>query len=270
MLIDSHAHLHFDRFDDDRDEVITRAHERGVKQIVTIGTHRESSQAAIDLAERHTSIYATAGVHPLAVEKFQTEDWQSFESMWTHPDVVAIGETGLDYYYDHTDPEQQRRSLRRHVQLSNSFGKPLIVHIRDAFDDAFEILRAEEAQSGVIHCFTGGPEECERALELGFYISISGISTFKSARALRSAIAMIPDDRLLVETDSPFLAPHPHRGDRNEPAYVVDTARCVAELRGVALHEIAALTFENTCRLFDLSISGEAPDVASSVDIVER
>ena len=251
MLIDSHAHLHFDRFDDDRDEVITRAHDRGVKQIVTIGTHRESSQAAIELAEKHASIYATAGVHPLAVEKFQSEDWQSFESMWIHPDVVAIGETGLDYYYTPETAEQQRQLFERHLSAGRQFNLPVVVHIRDAFDDAFELLEANLGDAGgIVHCFTGGVKECTRALELGMYISLSGIATFKNAQALRQAIPMIPKDRLLVETDSPYLAPTPHRGKRCEPGFVYDTARAVAELRGEAFETLCAYTVENTRTIF--------------------
>ncbi|MGB0646946.1 MAG: TatD family hydrolase [Bradymonadia bacterium] len=251
MLIDSHAHLHFDRFDEDRDEVIARAHDRGVNQIVTIGTHRESSQAAIELAERHESIYATAGVHPLAVEKFQSEDWQSFESMWTHPDVVAIGETGLDYYYTPETADQQRQLFERHLSAGQQFNLPVVVHIRDAFEDAFELLEAHLGDAGgIVHCFTGGPEECARALELGMYISLSGIATFKNAKALRDAIPMVPQDRLLVETDSPYLAPIPHRGKRCEPGFVYDTAKVVAALRGDDFETLCAYTVENTRKIF--------------------
>ena len=222
-----------------------------MNQIVTIGTHRESSQAAIELAERHESIYATAGVHPLAVEKFQSEDWQSFESMWTHPDVVAIGETGLDYYYTPETADQQRQLFERHLVAGQQFNLPVVVHIRDAFEDAFELLEAHLGDAGgIVHCFTGGPEECARALELGMYISLSGIATFKNAKALRDAIPMVPQDRLLVETDSPYLAPIPHRGKRCEPGFVYDTAKVVAELRGDDFETLCAYTVENTRKIF--------------------
>lgn len=252
--IDSHAHLDFDRFDDDRGEVISRAKARGVSRVISIGTRIESTERAIALAERYPEfIYATAGFHPLYMTDDHEEGWRSLEELIVHPRVVGVGETGLDYYYDHTPHDQQRRSFRRHLQLANRFQKPIIIHIRDAFEDAFKIIDEEGIKAGgVVHCFTGGPEECLASLERGLYISLSGIVTFKSAKALRAAVPLVPNDRLLIETDAPFLAPTPHRGQRNEPAFVVDTAHCIAQLRGETLENLSLLTLENTARLFSL------------------
>ena len=253
--IDSHAHLDFDRFDQDRIEVIERARERGVQKIISIGTHIASTKRAINLAQTYPDyIYASAGFHPLYMNDDHQEGWIALEELIQDQAVVAVGETGLDYYYDKTPPEQQRDSFRRHLQLANQYKKPIIIHIRDAFEDAYRLISEEGVEAGgVVHCFTGGVEECKQALELGLYISISGISTFKSAKSLREAVKLIPSTRLLLETDAPFLAPHPHRGERNEPSFVVDTATCVAELRKVSLAQLAEETYTNTLRLFSIA-----------------
>ena len=251
MLIDSHAHLHFDRFDDDRDQVIQRARAQGISSIVTIGTHRESSVAAIDLSKNYEDIYATAGVHPLAVDKFDEADWAQFESMWQHEKVVGVGETGLDYYYTPETRDLQLELFERHLKAGVQFNLPVVVHIRDAFDDAFDLLEKHLGSAGgIVHCFTGGIEACARAVALAMYVSLSGIATFKNAKELRAAIPMIPDDRVLVETDSPYLAPVPHRGKRCEPAFVYDTAQAVAALRGVEFDELCRQTKSNTERVF--------------------
>ena len=255
--IDSHAHLDFDRFDDDRPDVIERAIARGVKQVISIGTRLDSIERAVELSRRYPGvIFASAGFHPLYLNDDHEEGWEALEKWIKSPEVVGVGETGLDYYYDHTPHAQQRESFRRHIHLSQRYQKPMIIHIRDAFDDAFQILEEEGGAKGVVHCFTGGPQECTRALELGLSISVSGVATFKNARPLRSAIPMIPEDRLLIETDSPFLAPHPHRGHRNEPSFVVDTAQCIAELRGISLGHLAEMTTANTRSLFKLPLEG--------------
>ena len=251
MLIDSHAHLHFDRFDDDRDAVIQRARARGISSIVTIGTHLESSSAAIELADSYTDIYATAGVHPLAVEKFEDSDWAQFESMWQRDKVVGVGETGLDYYYTPQTRPLQLDLFERHLKAGAQFNLPVVVHIRDAFDDAFELLeRHLGAAGGIVHCFTGGVEACARAVALDMYVSLSGISTFNNAQELRAAIPMIPEDRVLVETDAPYLAPVPHRCKRCEPAFVYDTAKAVAALRDVDFETLCRQTKLNTQRVF--------------------
>lgn len=252
-LIDSHAHLDFDKFADDFDDVLARAAEAGVEMIVTIGTDLPSSRRARDLAHRFSHLYASAGVHPHEADKFDDADWPALRALWDDPRVRGVGETGLDYYYDFSDRARQQVLFRRHLEVAGEVGRPVVVHVRDAYDDAFRI--AEEVglpAGGVLHCFTGGPAEAERALALGFHVSFSGIVTFKNAEENRQALPLVPDDRLLVETDSPFLAPIPKRGKRNEPAFVVHTARFVAEQRGIDYAALCALTRANTIRLFGL------------------
>ena len=198
-------------------------------------------------------IYSSAGIHPHQADDFQDDDWSILESMWDCDEVVGIGETGLDYFYDYSDRDRQKSLFKRHLEAAVARKMPVIIHIRDAFDDAFELMASTQGHlRGIVHCFTGGVVECQRALDLGMHISLSGIVTFRNAHALREAVSMIPSDRLLIETDSPFLAPIPHRGQRNEPAFVVDTAREVARLRAMKLEELAVLTRRNTQRIFGL------------------
>jgi len=245
--------LDFDRFDNDRQAVIDRAHAAGVDTVISIGTSVASSQAAHGLACRHPSIFSSAGIHPHDADAFDDRDWPKLVELWKHSRVVAIGETGLDYYYDYADRSRQQDVFARHLEVAQKFDMPVIVHIRDAFDDAFQIMKdVGVSAGGVVHCFTGGIRECERALQLGLYVSISGIVTFKNAKAIQAAVPIIPNDKLLIETDSPFLAPVPYRGKRNEPAYVVETARMVANLRGQSLDTVAQNTRRNTIELFRL------------------
>lgn len=252
-IIDSHAHLDFDRFDADRAEVIARAAAANVDTLITIGTDLSSSRRALALAQAWPAIYSSAGVHPHQVDAFADADWPALVALFDDAKVRGVGETGLDYYYDHGDRARQRDMFARHLRLSEEVARPVVVHIRDAFDDAWRIVEDEGLPAGgVVHCFTGGPAECARAVELGFYISLSGICTFKSAKALRAAVAEVPLERLLIETDSPFLAPTPHRGKRNEPAFVVHTAHEVARLRDAPVEAICAATRRNTQRLFGL------------------
>ena len=253
QLIDSHAHLDFDRFDTDRRQVLERAHAAGVGMIISIGTTVSSSKAAYRLACMHSSIVSSAGIHPHNVDAFSDGQWSELEELWAQDRVVGVGETGLDYYYDHADRQRQRDIFIRHLNVSQRLNIPVIVHIRDAFDDALAIMReVGVAAGGVVHCFTGGIEECERALDLGLHISISGIVTFKNAKSLHAAVRIIPDDRLLIETDAPFLAPVPHRGKRNEPAYVIETAKTVAYLRDQDLAVVVERTRHNAISLFEL------------------
>lgn len=252
-IIDSHAHLDFDRFDVDRDAVIARAAAANVDTLITIGTDLASSRRAHALTQVWPNIYCSAGVHPHQVDDFDDADWPALVALFDDPKVRAVGETGLDYYYDYGDRARQRTLFAQHLELCGAVQRPVVVHIRDAFDDAWQIVEDVGLQAGgVVHCFTGGPEECARALDLGFYISLSGICTFKSAKALRKAVAQVPLDRLLIETDSPFLAPTPHRGKRNEPAFVVHTAQEVARLRDTSVEEICTATRRNTLQLFGL------------------
>ena len=254
-IIDSHAHLDFDRFDADRDAVVARAADANVDTLITIGTDLPSSRRALALTQSYPNIYCSAGVHPHQVDEFADADWPALVALFDDPKVRAVGETGLDYYYDHGDRARQRSMFARHLELCGEVGRPVVVHIRDAFDDAYRIVEEVGLPAGgVVHCFTGGPEECARAVALGFHISLSGICTFKSAKALRRAVAEVPIERLLIETDSPFLAPTPHRGKRNEPAFVVHTAHEVAKLRGEPIEDICATTRATTIALFGLPL----------------
>lgn len=257
MFIDSHAHIDGEEFDADRDEVVARAREAGVRAILNVGTgdpHGKNFERARAVAETYEGVYFAAGVHPhdaklydAAAEEF-VADLLSGSSR-----AVALGEIGLDYHYDHSPREVQREVFARQLRLAQSLSLPVIIHSREADEETLEILRAEyegAAHGGVMHCFGGGPALAEGALALGFYISFAGTVTFKKADALREVALKVPLERLLVETDCPYLAPVPHRGRRNEPAYVAATARFLAGLRGVSPEELGRATSENFARLF--------------------
>ena len=231
---------------------VERARDAGVDTVVAIGTDLASSRRARDLAHGHAGVWASAGVHPHDADRFDDADWGALTELWTDPRVRAVGETGLDYFYDRSDRGRQRSLFRRHLEVAGEVGLPVVVHIRDAFEDAFALLDDVGVPAGgVVHCFAGGPAECERALKLGMHISISGMVTMSFAAPIREAVALVPDDRLMVETDSPFLAPVPHRG-RNEPAFVARTAALVAELRGVSYEALCATTVANTEAFFEI------------------
>jgi len=255
-LVDSHCHLDQDAFDGDRDAVIARARAAGVERMITIGAGGPlaSNHAAVALAERDRGIFAAVAVHPHDTSEITGETYPELRRLWAHPKVVAVGETGLDYYYRHSTPETQREHLRRFVREAGRAGLPLVIHCRDAYDDLLTILREEDAAAigGVIHCFSGSAAEAEACLALGFALSFSGIVTFKNAGALRDVVRTTPADRLLVETDAPFLAPVPHRGKRNEPALVRHVAEEVARVTSRSLEEIATLTSANAERIFRL------------------
>ncbi|MGH7789507.1 MAG: TatD family hydrolase, partial [Candidatus Binatia bacterium] len=249
-LIDSHCHLDGGDFDADRGEVLARAAAAGVGTMVTIGAGGplECNDRALALAEAHASVFATVGVHPHEAAQVDDAIMTSIEALARRPKVVGIGETGLDYHYDHSPRPQQRAAFARFIQLARRLALPVVVHLRDADDDAVDLLRGEQAGEvgGVIHCFSGDADSARRFLDLGFHISFSGIVTFKTADALRAAARIVPSDRLMVETDAPFLAPIPYRGRRNEPALVVQTAVALAEIRGETLEQVAASTRANT------------------------
>ncbi|MGH3055910.1 MAG: TatD family hydrolase [Gaiellaceae bacterium] len=255
-LIDSHCHLDEERFAPDRDAVIARALAAGVARMITIGASggMQANHDAIALAQQHTSIFATVGIHPHEASTVTPAVVEEIARLARAPRVVAIGETGLDYFYDNSPRPVQQDAFRRFVALARQLQLPLVVHLRDAYDDAVAILRDEHAAEvgGVIHCFSGDRAVAHAFLDLGFHLSFSGIVTFKNADELRAVVRMTPADRLLVETDAPFLAPIPHRGKRNEPAYVVQTAATIAAERQHAIEELAALTRTNTERLFRL------------------
>ncbi len=255
-LVDSHCHLDEARFAGDRAAVIARAQAVGVTRMVTIGASEElrANHDAIALAQQHAGVFATVGVHPHAASTVSPAVIEEIARLARTPKVVAIGETGLDYYYDNSPRAQQQEAFRQFVQLARQLQLPVVVHLRDAYEDAVAILREEKAAEvgGVIHCFSGDRPAARAFLDLGFHLSFSGIVTFKNADELRAVARMTPADRLLVETDAPFLAPVPHRGKRNEPAYVVLTAAAIAVVRQQPLDELAALTRTNTERLFRL------------------
>ncbi|WP_119458693.1 TatD family hydrolase [Rhodospirillaceae bacterium SYSU D60014] len=253
MLVDSHCHLNFKDFNDDLDVVVSRAEGEGVGTLVTICTRLNEFEQVLGIAERYDNVYCSVGVHPHEAENAGDVDAARLIGLAAHPKVVGIGETGLDYYYDNSPRDQQQAVFRAHMKAARETGLPLIVHTRDADEDMAALLTEGTdggRLTGVLHCFSSGRELAEKALELGFYISLSGIVTFKNAEALREIARDVPADRLLVETDSPYLAPMPHRGKRNEPAFVVHTAARVAELRGVTVDELARTTTANFFRLF--------------------
>ena len=253
MLIDSHCHLDFPELAGDEEAVLSRARTAGVGGMLTIGTRLDQFERVRAIAERHGNVWCSVGVHPHeAKEEGQRTPDRLIEAT-RHPKVVGIGETGLDFYYEHSPRAEQAESFRAHIAAARATGLPLIVHTRDADRETIDILEDETRQGafpGLIHCFSSGAEVAEHALALGFYISISGIVTFKAAESLRAIVRDIPLDRLLVETDSPYLAPIPKRGKTNEPAFVAQTAAKVAELKGVGIAELEAATTANFFRLF--------------------
>ena len=256
MIVDSHCHLNYKGLVEDQAGVLERARAAGVGTMLNISTREREWADIIAAAERESDVWATVGIHPHEADDHAHIGTAKLVAMAAHPRVIGIGETGLDYYYDHSDRAQQQRSFRAHIAAARETGLPLIVHTRDAEEDTASILRDEMGQGafpGVIHCFTASDEFADIALELGFYISISGIVTFKNAKALQDTASRIPADRLLVETDSPFLAPVPHRGRPCEPAYVLDTAKFLANLRGETLDDLSATTSRNFFTLFSKS-----------------
>ena len=253
MFIDSHCHLVYKGLVEDQAAVLARARAAGVSGMLNISTRESEWDDVVGVAEREADVWASVGIHPHEADAHPEIDAAKLIARAAHPRVIAIGETGLDYYYDKSDREQQRTSFRAHIVAARETGLPLIVHTRDAEDDTVEILADEMekgAYTGVIHCFTASQDFADKALNLGLYISISGIVTFKNAKDLQASATIIPDDRLLIETDAPFLAPVPHRGKSCEPAYVADTARFLSELRGVSIETLAEQSRVNFFNLF--------------------
>ncbi len=255
-LFDSHAHVDGPEFDADRDEVLARARAAGVRRMVVIGAVGDiaSAERAVALAERDPDIWATVATHPHDVKQMTPDWWATHERLARHPRVVAIGETGLDYYYDHSPRDLQQACFARFIELARAANKPVVCHIRDAHDDARAILREQRAAElgCVIHCFTGTPEDARAYAEMGCYVSFSGIVTYKTAQPLRDAVPLVPRDRLMIETDCPYLAPVPKRGKRNEPAFVVHTAEVVAGAAGMNFEELARITTANAARVYRL------------------
>ncbi len=251
MLVDSHAHIDDDRFDADRDEVLSRARAAGVDLIVNIGADMDSSARSVALAEQYPQIYATVGMHPHDAKDMQETDYQRLVRWAAHPKVVAIGEIGLDYHYDLSPRPVQQEVFLRQLDIARQTGKPFVVHEREAHADTFDIIRsAAKGLEGVFHCFSGSAETARQYLKLGFYISIAGPVTFPKSAKTKEVARYVPLDRLLVETDSPYLTPQAYRGRRNEPAHVRLVAEEIASLRDLSLEELARATSENACRLF--------------------
>jgi len=254
-LLDSHAHVDARPYAGEVDDVLARAAAAGVTKVVSIGQWHAPGDfgGAIELAAAHPGkVFATIGIHPHEVAKVPEEDWRELDRLAALPATVAVGETGLDYHYDHSPREDQRRWFAHQLVLAKRVGKPVVVHTREADDDTVAILGEAKIGAGVIHCFTGDPDRARIYLDMGLYLSIPGVVTFKNADPLREAVRMAPLDRLLVETDCPYLAPLPHRGKRNEPAYVRLVAEKVAELKGLSLEEVAEATTRNAKTLFRL------------------
>jgi TatD DNase family protein len=250
-FVDSHCHLDDHQFDADRAETIARARTAGVETMMAIGTGEgpPDLEVAIRLADQHEFIYATVGVHPHDAAKAGDETFARMESLLRHPKVRAVGEIGLDYHYDFSPRPVQREVFTRQLVLASHTRLPVVIHTREAWEDTLSILRAAAPRAGIMHCFTGDAAQARQALDLGFHLAFGGVITFPKAEAVREAARIAPADRLLLETDCPYLAPVPMRGKRNEPAFVVETARRLADARSVSIEQIAAQTTENFERL---------------------
>lgn len=264
MFVDSHAHLDGERFDGDREEVLARAKEAGLRNVVAIGsgTGPGSLDCAVLLAEKYDQLYATIGIHPHEAQLAKDPDFAELEQLARHPRVIAWGEIGLDYFYDHSPRQTQQQVFVQQMELARAAKLPIVIHNRpsqdsdNAWEDFFSLVKQHWSSSGlagVLHCFTGNPAQAQRALDLGFMISFSGNVTFPKAQQIRDAAKEVPLDRIFIETDSPFLAPVPYRGKRNEPAFVKEVARQLGELRGFSTEEMGDITSQNFYRFFALS-----------------
>jgi TatD DNase family protein len=256
-LVDTHCHLDDKQFDHDREQAIERARAAGVDRMLAIGTGSgpPDLEAATRMADRHPFIYATVGVHPHDASKATEEGYARLRELVRHPKVLAVGEIGLDYHYDFSPRPVQREVFARQLELAAESGKPVAIHTREAWDDTMSMLKGWTGR-GIMHCFTGDARQAEEALALGFLLSFGGVLTFPKAESNREAARMTPADRILIETDCPYLAPVPMRGKRNEPAFLVETAKRLAAVRGVAVEEIARVTSENWERLCLPAASG--------------
>jgi TatD DNase family protein len=254
MLVDSHCHLDFPDFSTELDAVISRARAAGVGRIVTISTRVKRHAQVLAITEKIPEVFCSVGTHPHYAHEEPDVDAQKLVGLAKHPKIVAIGEAGLDYFRNNSPREAQAASFRQHIAAARESGLPLVIHSRDCDADMMQILREESGKGAfpaVLHCFTGGRELAFAAIDLGHYVSFTGILTFKNSDALREIAAALPADRIMVETDAPYLAPLPYRGKRNEPAYVVETAKVLADVRGVSADEITRQTTENFFRLFN-------------------
>lgn len=254
MLFDTHVHLNARQFEGDCEEVIKRATEAGVSYMVVVGFDRETIPLAIDIAEKNEHIYAAVGWHPVDAIDCTDEDLDWIEELSAHPKVVAIGEMGLDYHHDRSPKDIQKELFRKQISLAKKVNLPIIIHNREATEDIIDILQAERADKvgGIMHCYNDSLDYVEACLDMNFYISLGGPVTFKNATLPKEVATQIPLHKLLIETDAPFLAPHPYRGKRNEPAYVILVAEKIAELRGIPVEEVGKITTENALKLFNI------------------
>ncbi len=255
MLIDTHAHLDFEEFDKDREQVIRRAFSNGVEKIINVGCNCERSQASVDLAHKYDNIYASVGVHPHDSAKKGIKEVCQMIYQWAKdPKAVALGEIGLDYFHlqKESDKSIQKKVFRAQLDIAKELDKPVILHCRDAYEDMLDILKKDRINRGVSHCFLGTKEAARRYLELGFYLSFTGVITFKNAGEVINVIREVPIERIMVETDAPYLAPEPYRGKRNEPAYVRQVAEKIASLKEMGLNEIEMATTENAEELYHI------------------
>jgi TatD DNase family protein len=253
MLIDTHCHLDFPDFEAERDDIIARAHAAGVAQMITISTRVRRLPALLAIAERYPSVYCSVGTHPHNADEELDVSVAELVELSNHPRIVAIGEAGLDYHYDNAPRDAQATGLRNHIAAARETGLPLVIHSRSADEDMAAILTEETGKGAfpfLLHCFSSGPELARVGVELGGYVSFSGILTFPKSEELRDIARTVPLDRMLVETDAPYLAPKPFRGKRNEPAYVAHTAAVLAETLGIGVDEIGRITTENAFRIF--------------------
>src|ERR1700758_4261049 len=253
MLVDSHCHLDFPDFAEDLDGIVSRAETAGIRRIVTISTRVKRLDALLAITDKYRQVYCSVGTHPHQADEENGIPTDELIALTKHPKVVALGEAGLDYFYEHGSREAQERGFRTHIAAARATGLPLVIHTREADEDCGRILENEMAKGpfrAVLHCYTGGRELAMKAIALGFSISFTGILTFQKPQSLRGLAAELPADRIMVETDAPYLAPGKHRGKRNEPSYVIEVARVLAEARGVSLEEISHQTTENFFRLF--------------------
>jgi TatD DNase family protein len=255
MLFDTHVHLNAEQFKQDREEVIKRAFDTGVKYMTVVGFDRETIPLAIEIAEQHETIYAAVGWHPVDAIDMTDQDFAWIEELSSHPKVVAIGEMGLDYHWDKSPKDIQKEVFRKQIQLAKKVNMPIIIHNREATEDIIEILQEENAKEvgGIMHCYNDSAKYVQTCLDMNFYISLGGPVTFKNAHLPKEVAVEVPLERLLVETDAPFLAPHPNRGKRNEPAYVKLVAEKIAELREISLEELSEKTTENALKLFNIN-----------------
>ncbi len=253
MLFDTHAHLNDRRFDDTRDELIASLASNGVGAFCEIGYDIESSYRAYDLSQKHDFIYSAVGVHPHDTDAMTNDDIDKIKNLCAMPKVVALGEIGLDYYYDNSKRENQRFWFDAQLSLAKELGIPVVIHTRDAYADTLDILKAHRENTGIIHCYSGSVETAKILLNMGWYISFAGPLTFKNANTALDVARFVPDDRILIETDSPYLAPVPYRGKTNTPIYVAQVAKKLSEIRKKSFEEISDLTFSNAKKVYRIA-----------------